>query len=193
MKVLTKSWITPLILGIFGFLILMSGRATYAHPLSNRVLTLIMGTNGQDFAFAGEYYTCTNQTVNTGNGQTPPKNYTRAGTSGCGSYTPAAGAKPLPNPAPTCVDCQGPSGNSYTSGTQGDKAFKTNKVIDCTKNDNGNPSSLWNAGTCMFQQGNPNTPSCVTGINGRFNMNTACLGSFNEWQIQSITPPGTGD
>ncbi len=122
------------LVGSLGLLVCIADRATQARPLTERTLSLVIGS---DPAIKGSgAYDCVNAQIATNN------NYTRNST--CVTYNSTT----IPTPARTCIDCRGAPSASGSVADPNGKPIVKNAQIDCSKTQFG-PSVFWTSGNCV--------------------------------------------
>ena len=157
-----------LLIAALGFSACAVGRPTQARPLSDRIMTLVLGSNTAQRG--SQTYSCSDAAAAANN-----------------TYTTTTTCSGLPNAQAsglTCVACQGPASTGYFSDQNGTKLTFPGQQVDCSKSPNNGPdgqpqpSTLLNEGTCQPSAGIA-TARCQGGPGAGANQMGACpAGNF---------------
>ena len=172
--------VAALLLGASTVLVCDAWGTTQARPLTDRTLSLIIGSNGPQKGSGS--YDCSDSSVT--NNTSGNKWIT---TSNCGSLLGIN----APNNT-ICVGCQGPSASSYSADANG-TPLTYQGTVDCTKGFGGNATQLTNQGTCTAPTNNGNGQAkaiCDNPPPFPNNKLGTCLGTFSVWSQQPMGGPG---
>ena len=158
-----------------------TSRMTDFSRLSEDTLTRVTGTNSTQKGIGG--YDCDTAIANGSKG-------VYISSAQCNA-TPNSSLDPTPDKNKQCFICQGdPSTTGYSSSTSVNavKIVDSGKFVDCSKSPNGGASNFSTDGYCGYGANGYGT--CQDGYSAP--TNTACAGSFEQYNPQGGSVPPTG-